>query len=79
MCVKGKRGVIIHVAKSIQLDEAEMGRHHELYLFSDSFLYFEVVSKIENRFTTATNQDIIGFVFYLWRFPSYFTEIAVVK
>ena len=50
--------------QSIQLDEAEMGRHHELYLFSDSFLYFEVASKIENRFTTATNQEIIGFVFY---------------
>ena len=49
--------------QSIQLDEAEMGRHHELYLFSDSFLYFEVASKIENRFTTATNQEIIGFVF----------------
>ena len=58
--------------QSIQLDEAEMGRHHELYLFSDSFLYFEVASKIENRFTTATNQEIIGFVFLFVEVPELF-------
>ena len=58
--------------QSIQLDEAEMGRHHELYLFSDCFLYFEMASKIENRFTTATNQEIIGFVFYFVEVPELF-------
>ena len=72
MCVKG-RGVIIHVATkySIQLDEAEIGRHHELYLLSDCFLYLEMASKIENWFITATNQEIIVF-FYVVEVPELF-------
>ena len=58
--------------QSIQLDEAEIGRHRELYLLSDCFLYLEVASKIENRFITATNQEIIGFVFYFVEVPELF-------
>ena len=58
--------------QSMQLDEAETGRHHELYLLSDCFLYLEMASKIENRFITATNQEIIGFVFYFVEVPELF-------
>ena len=59
--------------QSTQWDEAEIGRHHELYLLSDCFLYLEMASKIENRFVTATNQEIIGFVlFYFVEVPKLF-------
>ena len=58
--------------QSIPLDEAEMGRHHGLYLFSGCFLYFEMALKTENRFITATNQEIIGFVFYFVEVPELF-------
>ena len=60
--------------QSIQLDKAEIGRHHEPYMYflSDCFLYLEMASKIENRFITATNQEIIGFVFYFVEVPELF-------
>ena len=58
--------------QSIQLDEAEIGRHHELYLLSDCFLYLEMASKIKNRFITGTNQEFIGFVFNFVEVPELF-------
>ena len=51
LCVRG-RGVIMYI-QSTQLDEVEIGRHHELYSLSKCFLYLVMTEKIKNQFTTA--------------------------